>query len=82
MFFVEKELKQVRDRQWGRCAMCGKPMMGSEPRPLNINKNKPQDADMLVLLCRDCHPKAKKDRNCTNVPHLPERTYRFYHGKR
>ena len=82
MRIYESTKKQVRDRQWGRCARCGKVLMGDEPRELWINESKDPDAEWLVMLCRECHPIAKKDFGYTHVPHLPERTYLFYYGHR
>ena len=82
MLINDKTKKKVRDRQWRRCARCGVPMMGSEPRALKINVDLGLTADNLVMLCRTCHPVAKIDFNCTHVPHLPERTYRYFYGHR
>ena len=82
MLIHDKTKKKIRERQWSRCASCGTPLMGYEPRELKINETNGLGADNLVMLCRTCHPVAKKDFNCTHVPHLPERTYRFFYGRR
>jgi hypothetical protein len=82
MRIYEATKKQVRDRQWSRCARCGKVLMGDEPRELKINEFKDPTSDWLVMLCRECHPIAKNDWGYTHVPHLPARTYHFYYGHR